>query len=158
MWKIGMLLPSVRLRGVRAFTLIEILIVVTILAILVGLVLPHVSKSSLSAKANSMLTDLQVIRQQLQAYQVEHMGQYPLLLEMWGNLTGGTDGSGNPGSDFGPYLISEPINPFTDGTVCAADNSADWKYEEATGAIRAVVPAFLIVEMNLSLMDVVAAP
>ena len=142
----------------RGFSLIEVLIVVTIIAIIAGLVFPHYSNASDNARASSLLTDLQMIRQRLQAYRNDHNGQYPLLSEMWGNLTGQTDQNGNPGAEFGPYLKTEPLNPFTDGRACADDNSADWQYDEIEGTIRAVVPADKIASLNLSPLDAVAAP
>ncbi len=147
-----------RWRDRRAFTLVEVLIVVTILAILAGLVLPHYTRVSESARASSLLTDLQMIRRQLMIYHTEHNGQYPLLVNMWDGLTNQTDINGNPGNDYGPYLITTPVNHFTGASVCAADNSADWQYNEITGVLRAVVQANQIVELDLSPNDAVASP
>ena len=45
------------------------------------------------------------------------------------------------GTEFGPYLQQAPVNGFTNATNLAADNTQDWEYIEATGAIRAIVPA-----------------
>ena len=147
-----------RPRRARGLTMLELLIVVVILGILAGLVFPHYLRVSESAKAAAMLSDLQMIRQQLKAYEVDHGGEFPLLSEMWGNLIVATDGNGNPGTEFGPYLKAIPRNPFTEASACAADNGADWEYDETTGAIRAVVPADLIADLALEPQDVVAAP
>ncbi|MEE9211459.1 MAG: prepilin-type N-terminal cleavage/methylation domain-containing protein [Phycisphaeraceae bacterium] len=142
----------------RAFTLIEILIVVVILAILAAIVIPHFTKASETAKRSNVLTQLQTVRKQLKIYHVSHNARYPTLAQMWGNLTGKTDVNGNPGTDYGPYLTVSPENPFTDGSTLAADNTADWEYDETTGKIKAVVPAAKITQLGLSPSDTVAGP
>ncbi len=142
----------------RAFTLIEILIVVVILAILAAIVIPHFTKASETAKRSNVLTQLQTVRKQLNVYEVSHNARFPTVAQMWGNLTGRTDVNGNPGTDYGPYLTEPPKNPFTDGSAVAADNSADWEYDETTGKIKAVVPAAKIALLGLTPNDTVAAP
>ena len=140
------------------FTLVEILIVVVILGILAAIVIPQFTSASESARSSSLSSTLQTIRSQLELYQVQHNGDYPTLAQMWGNLTGQTDVDGAAGTDFGPYLQKAPVNPFTLGSACAADNSGDWQYTAASGAIVAVVSAAKILELSLDASDVVAAP
>ncbi len=142
----------------RSFTLVEILIVVLILAILAGIVVPQFADTTESAKAKALLADLHVVRKQLLAYQLEHEDFYPELAQMWDSLTGQTDINGDPGVDYGPYVDEAAVNPFTGGSACAADNTADWEYDEVTGAIRAVLPADAIADYGLSNADVVAEP
>ena len=60
-----------------AFTLVEILIVVVILAILAAAVIPQFSDSSVDAKSSVMLNNLNVFRMRISVYQVEHGGQFP---------------------------------------------------------------------------------
>ena len=144
--------------GARAgFTLVEILIVVTIIAILAAIVIPHYTKASDSAKASALLVELQTIRKQLIRYQLDHNDQFPTVAQMWGNLTGRTNADGGPGTEHGPYLEGDPVNPFTGGSAVAADNSADWEYDDVSGMLRAVVPAAIMTEMNLSTSDTVAS-
>lgn len=150
-------------KGIRAgFTLVEILIVVVILGILAAIVIPQFTSASETAKGSSVVSQLQTIRSQLELYQVQHNGDYPTLAQMFGNLTTETEVSGaagdSSGNEFGPYLQQAPVNPFTQGAALAADNSADWEYTAASGAIRAVLPAAKIAELNLSATDAVAAP
>lgn len=141
------------------FTLVEILIVVVILGILAAIVVPQFTSASESARSSSMSSTLQTIRSQLELYQVQHNGDYPTLAQMWGNLTSTTDIDGDTaGSDFGPYLQKAPDNPFTNDSTCAADNSEDWQYTAASGAIVAVVTQAKITELDLDAADVVAAP
>ncbi len=147
----------------KGFTLVEILIVVVILGILAAIVIPQFTSASEAAKASSMVTQLQTLRSQFELYQIQHNGDYPLLATLqtgvpddWTGMTTQTDVNGAAGTDFGPYLQQAPVNGFTNGTDLAADNTQDWEYIEATGAIRAVVPAAKIAELNLSANDVLA--
>ena len=126
----------------KGFTLVEILIVVVILGILAAIVIPQFTSASESAKGSSLQSQLQTIRSQLELYQVQHNGNYPTVAQMWGNLTGTTDVSGDlAGTDFGPYLQAAPKNPFTNTSVVAADNSGAWAYTAATGVILPVLSA-----------------
>ncbi len=147
----------------HGFTLVEILIVVVILGILAMIVIPQFTNAIESAKASNVGTQLLTLRSQLELYLIHHNGTYPLLATLqtglpdtWTGLTTQTDATGAPGTDFGPYLEQPPRNIFTNGINVAADNTQDWEYNETTGAIRAVVPAVKIAQLNLSANDVVA--
>jgi general secretion pathway protein G len=143
----------------RAFTLIEILIVVVILGILAAIVIPQFTKASETAKASSLNSQLQTIRSQLELYQVQHNGNYPTLAQLtpdadadgehdWTNLTttsevdGATPGDAS-GDEFGPYLQKPPTNPFMQSSNVAAAATTDfgWIYTAATGGVQAVLPA-----------------
>ena len=149
---------SARKRTEQGFTLVEILIVVVILGILAAIVIPQFTSASQLARASSLQSQLQTLRSQLELYQIQHNAVYPTLAQMWGNLTGQTDQAGAAGTDFGPYLQQNPVNPFTNGSGRAADNSSDWQYTAATGAIVAVVDATIAADAGLTANDFVAAP
>ena len=156
------------------FTLVEILIVVVILGILAAIVIPQFTSASETAKASSLQSQLQTIRSQLELYQVQHNGMYPLLSELsdatnpWGPLVETTDlpvdssasysGTlGDTDNPFGPYMQKPPANPFTasatNASVAAsAAAGVAWEYNETTGRIRAVLPAN-IDAANLGLED-----
>lgn len=137
----------------KGFTLVEILIVVVILGILAAIVIPQFTNASETAKASSLISQLQTIRSQLELYQVQHGGDYPAAgvraatgaTADWDALTATTDLDGNvAGDDFGPYLQKPASNPFfssATATGVATDVSKAWKYTAATGQIKAVVPA-----------------
>jgi len=84
----------------KGFTLVEILIVVVILGILAAIVIPQFTSASESAKASSLVSQLQTIRSQLEFYQIQHNGNYPDLADlntdgaMWDRMTTTTDSSG----------------------------------------------------------------
>jgi len=128
------------------FTLVEILIVVVILGILAAIVIPQFTSASESAKSSSLIAQLQTIRSQLELYQVQHNGDYPTLLQMWGNLTTETEVSGvagdSSGDEYGPYLQQSPVNAFENSsTLGAAAAGVGWTYVPATGAVTAVMEA-----------------
>jgi general secretion pathway protein G len=61
----------------RAFTLIEILIVVVILGILAAIVIPQFSDASTEASESSVRSQLQTVRSQLELWKVKHNDLYP---------------------------------------------------------------------------------
>jgi len=160
---------SNRTRKAQGFTLVEILIVVVILGILAAIVIPQFTSASESAKASSLVSQLQTIRSQLELYQVQHNGNYPDAMTdgadgadpTWPQMTSRTDQGGTVGTtdgthDYGPYLQKFPKNPFVDSGT-AADH---WEYDADAGTIRAVIPASVdttVIDPDDNTSDFVAA-
>ncbi|MEM7626840.1 MAG: prepilin-type N-terminal cleavage/methylation domain-containing protein [Planctomycetota bacterium] len=168
---------SARTLKAKGFTLVEILIVVVILGILAAIVIPQFTSASESAKASSLVTQLQSLRSQLELYQLEHNGDYPGLnaagtglvssADFWADLTGTTDVDGaaaTTGITYGPYLQKEIVNPFEDtstivasiGTVDAGTGAAadvGFIYDPLTGEIKAVVEAAKAADVNFDTAD-----
>src|SRR5512132_3426515 len=102
------------------FTLVEILIVVIILGILAAIVIPQFTSASQDARKNSLVSQLQTLRSQLELYKLQHLDQLPSTLigssPAWTQLTVKTDATGATGttsaSPFGPYLQADPVNPL----------------------------------------------
>lgn len=61
----------------RAFTLIEILIVVVILGILAAIVVPSMAKATDDASATATFSEAQKIRKHINVYKVQHNGAIP---------------------------------------------------------------------------------
>jgi general secretion pathway protein G len=121
------------------FTLVEILIVVVILGILAAIVIPQFSNASTTAKLNSLTSDLQSVREQVQVYKIQHNDVVPTPANFVAQMTGQTDASGSTsGTGFGPYLMTLPNNPFTNANAvgAGANGTSDWYYD-ATGVFRA---------------------
>ncbi len=99
----------------KAFTLIEILIVVIILGILAAIVVPQFTSATEEAQISNMQSTLQTIRNQTELYRVRNNGQYPDFLGVlaggWGDPLAATAVlQGLRGVD---YLRSDPVNPRT---------------------------------------------
>ena len=133
-----------RPKAPKAFTLVEILIVVVILGILAAMVIPQFVSATTEAKQNSSKMDLHRMRTQLELYQQQH-GAWPALATFVDQLTlaskadGSTAASGTAGYNLGPYILEVPTNPMTRSNTVGAGavGSSDWYYAEATGEFRA---------------------
>jgi prepilin-type N-terminal cleavage/methylation domain-containing protein len=128
----------------HAFTLIELLIVVVILAILAATVIPHFSDASRDSKDAVGLTNLRTLRAQVHFYKAQHDGRVPDAA--LANLLVKTDVTGAAGGEFGPYLQSIPVNPFTNKstvtatssnppTAASASSNRGWLYHAGTGNV-----------------------
>jgi general secretion pathway protein G len=116
---------TVRRTHKGGFTLVEILIVVIILGILAAIVIPQFTSASQDARKNSLTSQLQTLRSQLELYKLQHLDQLPTTLiggsPAWTQLTGKTDATGATGTTtaypFGPYLQADPTNTLNSQTA-----------------------------------------
>ena len=153
------------MRKAKAFTLIEILVVVVLLGILAAVVIPAIASSSISAKQSALATDLQLLRRFILIYKFQHrevtpgypdgdITQAPTEQDfieqatLASNANGQTAARGTPGFNRGPYVMKIPVNPLNgksgiqmlgDGEnfPANADESHGWIYKAATAEIRA---------------------
>ena len=107
----------------RAFTLIEILIVVVILGILAAIVIPQFTDASEEAMTSSVRSQLQTVRSQIELYRVKEGALPPAAIF--------TDAAGLVALD---YLQAAPANPFVaDAAATAvgltASTAVGWVYE-----------------------------
>ncbi len=140
----------------RGFTLVEILIVVVILGILAAIVIPQFTQASTEAKENSLRSDLQSLRSQIELYKCQHNDTPPSLSGFAGemvyttDITGAVNTSATPKQragiyQLGPYLERVPENPFTaidtvvDWGTSNTTTLSGWEYRETTGEIRAAL-------------------
>jgi general secretion pathway protein G len=127
------------------FTLVEILIVVTILGILAAIVVPQMGTAADMAKDNSLQMTIRRVRNQISVYKAEHNGNPPALANFESQLTtlskidGSTAARGTDGFPFGPYIDKMPTNPNTGTSTISAGavGSSAWYYDESTGAFHA---------------------
>jgi len=138
------------MKAQKGFTLVEILIVVVILGILAAIVVPQFTQASTEAKTNSLCSNLQSMRSQIELYKVQHNDNPPNAgdgdptfeqqMVYCTDINGDINGDGSKLRDatyaFGPYLERVPNNPFTNGNVIGED----WLYDETTGEISAPAP------------------
>lgn len=144
-----------------SFTLIEVILVVTILGILAAMVLPTFSDHATGARESAAKSNLMTIRSQIELYKLQHNGVPPGYVDGVGapiatmrlQLVGTTQvgGLASPSTVptapflYGPYVKKIPKNPFNNlSTIAyvaeatafsAAVNgtSSGWLYKKETG-------------------------
>ncbi len=152
------------MRRARAFTLVEILIVVVLLGVLAAIVVPSMAGYTGSARRTTLAMNLNLLRRFIPVYTSQHGEIHPGYpngdinatpteqafvdqATLASNKYGETAPRGTPGYPLGPYISNVPPNPFnklaTVGFIAAGDNfpaAADgqygWLYNPATGEIR----------------------
>lgn len=131
-----------------AFTLVEVLIVVVIMAVLAATIIPQFSDSARDAKISTATFNLHTLRNQIQLYKSQHDGKVPTatLIE----LTSKTDNDGVIGTGathvYGPYISTIPDNAISGANTvraaaanppAAASGATDagWLYHAASGNV-----------------------
>jgi prepilin-type N-terminal cleavage/methylation domain-containing protein len=149
----------------KAFTLVEILIVVVLLGILAVIVIPGFARSNTFARDATLKTNLKLLRRFVLVYTSHHLEIAPGYPDgdvtamptdtafrnqalLASNAGGQTAPRGTAGFRYGPYLSKIPANPFNqldtiqmlaNGAEFPAegDNSHGWICKPDTGEIRA---------------------
>lgn len=103
----------------RAFTLIELLIVVAIIAILAAIAVPNFLEAQVRSKVSRVKNDHRTIATALESYSVDHNNNYPWVNQ---NPGWGIPPGPRPGGLTSPiaYMTSVPPDPFG-GKVQADD-------------------------------------
>ncbi len=148
----------------RAFTLVEILVVVVLLGILAAIVIPTVASNTIAAKQSALASNLGLLRRLVLVYKCQHLEVGPGYPDgdvtqvpaeqsfveqatMASNARGLTAAIGTPGFARGPYMQMIPVNPFNGKSTIEmvgndesfpseADDSHGWIYKAATCETR----------------------
>ena len=148
----------------KAFTLVEVILVVSILGILAALVLPTFQGHIVKARESASKDSIRVMRNQIETYKLQHKEIPPgylngsgvpealLLLQFTGTTT--ETGAASPStvpSDpylYGPYIKKLPENPFNhltniayvlEATAFSAavdGTTSGWLYKKETGEFK----------------------
>jgi prepilin-type N-terminal cleavage/methylation domain-containing protein len=144
----------------RAFTLVEILIVIVILGVLAAIVIPQMASASTQAVRAHLGRNLQQIDHQIEIYRANNAGDLPT-----GDLEDPM-GEGLAKNGWGilvseDYLKDEPMNFFTGVTVLLAGDEATamaageadeagWYFEAIDNTVRVYAAGFDRVNNTLS--------
>ncbi len=113
----------------RAFTLVEILIVVVILGMLAAIVVPQFTSATQEAAAKTTYSELQKVRRHVLMYKARHANRVPPIEEgdgTWGPLIGVN------------HLLAPPVNAWVGGEnsrVIVFSDSPDEVYQSEYGWI-----------------------
>jgi prepilin-type N-terminal cleavage/methylation domain-containing protein len=152
------------MNNAKAFTLVEILIVVVLLGLLAGIVIPTLANSTSSAKDSALATNIKLLRRFILLYKGHHLEVGPgypdgdttvapteqALIDqatLSSNSRGQTAAVGTSGFERGPYMQKLPVNPFNHKDTIEvlangqafpadADDSHGWIYKADTSEIR----------------------
>lgn len=136
------------MKTIHGFTLVEVLIVVSILGIMAAIVVPHYSSSTAEAQIAALQTNLHVVRKQLEMYKLHHNGLLPAGVgetsaDFTRRLVTKTDATGAPGTQFGPYVERIPINKYNNratvriGEAAAGAGTDGWRFDPLSGEFQA---------------------
>ena len=146
-------------RNPRAFTLVEILIVVVALGILATVVIPQFSMAGQHTRQNRLKDDLQYLRTQIAVFKAQHQdvppgyrdgnpASTPSADQFVAQMTGHSDlnfhlsASESTSFPYGPYLKQVPVNPVNglstfemvgnNQPAPAPDGNTGWIYKPQT--------------------------
>lgn len=123
----------------RAFTLVEVLIVITVIAIMAMIVIPRIMAAARRAKEAQLRGNLKQIRDAVERFEAAMAAWPPALSDIMAksgaDISADFDGRGgcvDRTAYDGPYLHTAsgelPPDPFT--------GAADWAYDNSTGAVH----------------------
>jgi general secretion pathway protein G len=135
-----------RIKG--GFTLVEVLVVVSIIGVLAAIVVPQYESGTNDAKLVCLGSNLHAVRKQIELYKFHHNGILPAVVGDTGDdftrrMTEKTDGSGAAGTQYGSYLERVPINDFNKrstvrvGGAAAGANTDGWRFDPLTAEFQA---------------------
>lgn len=136
-----------------AFSMIELVMVIAIIGIIAGIAVPRMSRASITARENSLVSNLSLLQSAIDRYTTEHGGLSPghdpggsvnaSGATFAARLTGRSDDAGAAQADgfYGPYVRSIPRNPFNGlrtiriGGIAAGANTHGWRYDPGSQTI-----------------------
>lgn len=135
-----------RNRVSKAFTLVEILIVVVILGILAAIVIPQFTNASQEAQTGNIKSQLQTLRSQIELFRVRNNGSLPVLVgandaSFADFLVQTPAGASSPVNSLGrtqdAYARSRPINPRNGRNEVATSSATGPAFVTAAQAANA---------------------
>jgi general secretion pathway protein G len=118
----------------RAFSLVELVVVVLIMGILAAVAAPKMFDTSTSAKQNSTRQSLATLRDAIELYKAQN-GSYPAAATLSTGLASYLKGP-FPQVQYGSHSGTSTVAASTDNPITSASGSEAWIYNESTGEIH----------------------
>jgi prepilin-type N-terminal cleavage/methylation domain-containing protein len=143
-----------RHHAARAFSIIELVIVVAILGVISAIAMPRLSRAGDASRESSLIANMAILQSAIDRYTAEHGGlspghSAPGSVDPSGaafrsRLEGVTLDNGTPGAGgiFGPYLRQVPANPLNGlrtvrvGGAAAGAGTHGWRFDPVTESIE----------------------
>ena len=130
-----------RNRTKKAFTLVEILIVVVILGILAAIVVPQFTNATQDAQQGNLRAQIKSLQNQIELFKAR-TNNYPTMAEMTGNPATTSETNGWGALIDGGYIKKAPHNPAAPAAdqckVSAAGGAGfGWEYNVTDGTLGA---------------------
>jgi type II secretion system protein G len=138
---------KLRTKNFLGFTLIELMIVVSILGILAAIVLPEFQSQTQQAKEAAAKANLKILRDAIERYVLDHNGVPPGYANNNPTSIASASNFSKQLVTVGKYISKMPKNPFNDYNgiqvyaneqtfPTQADGSSGWIYQPETKEIR----------------------
>lgn len=127
-----------RNRTKKAFTLVEILIVVVILGILAAIVVPQFTNATQDAQQGNLRAQIKSLQNQIELFKARTNNYPDLVANQWTQLLD-PNGDGDFSDGYIKKAPKNPAAPTADQSVVAATAGlgAGWHYDVATGTLGA---------------------
>lgn len=134
----------------RAFSLVELVIVIVIIGVLAAIAVPRLSRGATTASENALSANLAAMRSAVELFYAEHAQTYPALAKFEDALTKYSDAAAANFGDrnaatgiiYGPYLRAVPPLPVgakkgKTAAVAALGEDGGWVYDATKGTVSA---------------------
>lgn len=120
----------------RAFTLVELLIVIVVLAVLAAIVIPKFGDSSARSRESSLRSNLKIVRNAVDLFKTD-TGAYPAALADLAGASAPTSGKDKDGGSK-PITAGDYKGPYVAESPKDTVSGADLTYSVAAGSVGKV--------------------
>ena len=117
----------------RAFTLVEILVVIAIISLLAAIIFPTFALVRANARKTSCLSNLKQIGAAMEMYKADYDGRFPFAVDPYDKYTNGGFGSGFDALIPTLPLVNEVLLPYSSKPIFQCAGDTGFEFDEQTG-------------------------